>query len=110
MSFAGMPREDITTARNHIILISVIAALILIAVFTGLVVFISRKVAAPLKETADSLEIVAGGDFTEESDTSSMLAETYSLIQSYRVLHGNRVSYCRQCARMAKSKSEPTEP
>ena len=89
MSFAGMPREDIVSARNHIILISVIAALILIAVFTGLVVFISRKVAAPLKETADSLEIVAGGDFTEESDTSSMLAETYSLIQSYRGLQEN---------------------
>lgn len=89
MSFAGMPREDIVSARNHIIMVSVIAALILIAVFTALVVLIARKVAAPLKETADSLEIVASGDFTEESDTESMLAETYSLIRSYRGLQEN---------------------
>ena len=89
MSFAGMPREDIVSARNHIILVSVIAALILIAVFTALVVLIAKKVAAPLKETADSLEIVASGDFTEESDTESMLAETYSLIRSYRGLQEN---------------------
>ncbi len=89
MSFAGMPREDIVSARNHIIMVSVIAALILIAVFTALVVLIAKKVAAPLKETADSLEIVASGDFTEESDTESMLAETYSLIRSYRGLQEN---------------------
>ncbi|MCR5831450.1 MAG: cache domain-containing protein [Lachnospiraceae bacterium] len=89
MSFAGMPREDIVSARSHIIMVSVIAALILIAVFTVLVVLIAKKVAAPLKETADSLEIVASGDFTEESDTESMLAETYSLIKSYRGLQEN---------------------
>ena len=89
MSFAGTPRADVVSARNHIIIVSVIAALILIAVFVVLVILIARKVSAPLRETADSLEIVAAGDFTEESDTDSMLAETYSLIQSYRSLQEN---------------------
>ena len=89
MSFAGTPRADVVAARNHIILVSVIAGLILIAFFGTLVVLIARKVSTPLKATAESLEIVAGGDFTEESDTDSMLAETYSLIQSYRGLQEN---------------------
>ena len=89
MSFAGTPRADVVSARNHIIIISVIAALILIAVFVVLVVIIAKKVSAPLKATADNLETGAKGDFTEESDTESMLAETYSLIQSYRVLQEN---------------------
>lgn len=89
MSFAGTPRADVVSARNHIIIVSVIAALILIAVFVVLVILIAKKVSAPLRETADSLEIVAAGDFTEESDTDSMLAETYSLIQSYRSLQEN---------------------
>ncbi len=89
MSFAGTPRADVVAARNHIILVSVIVGLILIAFFGTLVVLIARKVSTPLKATAESLEIVAGGDFTEESDTDSMLAETYSLIQSYRGLQEN---------------------
>lgn len=89
MSFAGTPRADVVAARNHIILVSAIAALILIALFVVFVVIIARKISAPLRETADSLEIVARGDFTEESDTDSMLAETYSLIQSYRGLQEN---------------------
>ncbi len=89
MSFAGMPRADIVAARNHVILVSVIAGLVLVAIFTLLVIFIAKKVSSPLKATAESLEIVAGGDFTEESDTDSMLAETYSLIQSYRGLQEN---------------------
>ncbi len=89
MSFAGTPRADVVKARNHIILVSIIAALILIAFFIVLVLFIARKVSAPLRETADSLEVIAKGDFTEETDTESMLAETYSLIQSYRGLQEN---------------------
>ncbi len=89
MSFAGTPRADVVEARNHIILVSIIAALILIAFFVVLVIFIARKVSAPLRETADSLEVIAKGDFTEETDTESMLAETYSLIRSYRGLQEN---------------------
>ena len=89
MSFAGMPRADIETAKNHVIIVSVIAGAVLVAIFTILVILIAKKVSAPLKATADSLEVVAGGDFTEETDTDSILAETYSLIHSYRGLQDN---------------------
>ncbi len=89
MSFAGTPRADVVAARNQIILISVICALILIAVFVVLVLLISKKISNPLRETADSLETIAKGDFTVENEAESMIAETYSLIQSYHGLREN---------------------
>ena len=89
MSFAGTPREDVIAARNHVVLVSVIVALILIAVFGVFVVLLAKKIAAPLKTTADSLETFASGDLTAENDADSMLAETYSLIQSYHGLQDN---------------------
>ena len=89
MTFAGTPRVDVISARNHAILVSVIVAVILLLVFGAVVVFLARKVAAPLKITADGLETIAKGDLTEENDVESMLAETHSLIQSYRSLQDN---------------------
>ncbi len=89
MSFAGTPRADVVEARNHIIIVSIIAALILIAIFVTLVIIISKKVSDPLKETADSLETVARGDFTAINESSSAIAETHSLIESYRGLQEN---------------------
>ena len=89
MSFAGTPRADVVEARNQIILISVICALVLIVIFVVLVLLISQKVSNPLKETADSLETIAKGDFTVENEAESIIAETYSLIQSYHGLRDN---------------------
>ncbi len=89
MAFAGTPRADISAAKNNIILISVITALILIVVFGAAVIILSKKVSAPLKVTADSLETIAKGDLTAENDLESAIAETNSLIQSYRSLQEN---------------------
>ena len=89
MSFAGTPRADIDEAKRSIILISVITALILIIVFGAIVFFLSKKVSAPLRVTADSLETIAKGDLTAENDMESNIAETNSLIQSYRGLQDN---------------------
>ena len=89
MSFAGTPRADIVTARNHIILISTIIGLALIVLFGVIVVILSKKVSNPLKETADSLETIAKGDFTAVNDAESAIAETSILIESYRGLQEN---------------------
>ena len=89
MSFAGTPRADVVEARNTIILVSIICALILIAIFVVLVILIARRVSNPLKETADNLDTIAKGDFTAISETESAIAETDSLIQSYRILREN---------------------
>ena len=89
MAFAGTPREDITAAKRSIILISVITALILILVCGAVVIILSKKVSTPLKVTADSLETIANGDLTAENDLESAIAETNSLIMSYRALQEN---------------------
>ena len=89
MAFAGTPRADITSAKRNIILISVITALILIIVFGAVVFILSKKVTEPLKVTADSLETIANGDLTAENDMESTIAETNSLIMSYRGLQEN---------------------
>ena len=89
MSFAGTPRADVVAARNQIMLVSIIVAIILIAVIVVIVIILSRRVANPLKVTADSLETIAKGDFTNETDIESLVAETDSLIRSYRGLQEN---------------------
>ncbi|MBO4903589.1 MAG: methyl-accepting chemotaxis protein [Lachnospiraceae bacterium] len=89
MAFAGTPRSDISSARNSIILISVITAVILFVIFGAAVIILSKKVSTPLKVTADSLETIANGDLTAENDLESAIAETDSLIQSYRGLQAN---------------------
>lgn len=89
MAFAGTPREDITAAKRSIILISVITGLILILVCGSVVIILSRRVSTPLKVTADSLETIANGDLTAENDLESAIAETNSLIMSYRALQEN---------------------
>ncbi len=89
MAFAGTPRADISSAKRNIILISAITALILIILFGVFVFLLSRRVSTPLKVTADNLETVANGDLTAQNDMESAIAETNSLIQSYRGLQDN---------------------
>ncbi len=89
MAFAGTPRADITAAKRNIILISVITALILLIVFGAVVFVLSKRVTSPLKATADSLETIANGDLTAENEMESNIAETNSLIMSYRGLQEN---------------------
>lgn len=89
MSFAGTPRSDISSAKRNIILISVITAIILMVVFGGIVIILSKKVSTPLRVTAESLEVIAKGDLTAENDLESAVAETDSLIQSYKGLQSN---------------------
>lgn len=89
MAFAGTPRSDISSAKRNIILISVITAIILMVVFGGIVIILSKKVSTPLRVTAESLEVIAKGDLTAENELESAVAETDSLIQSYRGLQSN---------------------
>ena len=89
MAFAGTPRSDISSAKRNIILISVITAIILMVVFGGIVIILSKKVSTPLRVTAESLEVIAKGDLTAENELESAVAETDSLIQSYKELQSN---------------------
>lgn len=89
MSFAGKPRADVAAAKNKMIITSIVAAVVLIVIFGAFVIFLSRKVSAPIKSTADSLEIIAKGDFTSDNDYDSAITETKSLITSSKGLQKN---------------------
>ena len=89
MAFAGTPRLTFIAARNQVIVTSVIVAVVLIAVFVTVAILLAKKISAPIRSTADSLETIANGDFTVKSEAESSIEETYSLIQSYMALQDN---------------------
>ena len=89
MAFAGTPRADVVQIRNHIILISVLTGLAILIISGAVVIILSRKVSTALRTTAENLETVAKGDLTAENDMDSAIAETASLIESYRELQSN---------------------
>ena len=89
MAFAGTPRADLAAAKRNIIVISIITGVALLVIFGAVIIYLSKKVSAPLRVTADSLETIAKGDLTAENDMESNIAETNSLIQSYRGLQDN---------------------
>ena len=89
MAFAGTPRADVVKIRNHIILISVLTGLAILILSGAVVIVLSRRVSSALRTTAENLETVAKGDLTAENDMDSAIAETASLIESYRELQSN---------------------
>ena len=89
MSFAGTPRAVVTAAKRNIIIVAIIVGLIIMIVAGAIVIKLSMNVSNTLKVTADSLENVAKGDLTMVNDTESAIAETHSLIESYRGLQSN---------------------
>ncbi len=89
MSFAGTPRADVVKIRNHIILISVLTGLAILIISGSIVIVLSRRVSSALRTTSENLETVAKGDLTAENDMDSAIAETASLIESYKELQSN---------------------
>ncbi len=89
MSFAGTPRESVQAAQRRIMITAIVVALILIGLSAAVVFKLSRNISTALKVTADSLENVAKGDLTQVNDSESSIAETSSLIASYRELQSN---------------------
>ncbi len=89
MAFAGTPRSTFIVARNQVIVTSAIVAVVLIAIFVTVAIILAKRISAPIRTTADSLEVIANGDFTVKSEASSSIQETYSLIKSYMALQDN---------------------
>lgn len=89
MSFAGTPRAVISSAKRNIIVVAIIVGVIIMILAGAVVIKLSKSVSTALKVTADSLENVAKGDLTMVNDTESAIAETHSLIESYKGLQSN---------------------
>lgn len=89
MSFAGTPRAVISSAKRNIIVVAIIVGVIIMILAGAVVIKLSKSVSTALRVTADSLENVAKGDLTMVNDTESAIAETHSLIESYKGLQSN---------------------
>lgn len=86
MAFAGKPATQIQKAEQHIMLIVLGLAAILIGIFTVIAIMIAKKVSNPIKEVADSLKTLSTGETKIELNAESHVAETIILIDSIKIL------------------------
>ena len=89
MAFAGKPATQIKNAEQHIMLIIMGIAALLIGVFTIIAIMIAKKVSDPIKEVANSLKTLSTGETKIELNTESHVTETIVLIDSIKVLLAN---------------------
>ncbi len=89
MSFAGKPATQIQEAEKHIILLILLISAILEAVFVVVSLIIAKKVANPIKEVADKLQVLSSGQIDVAIESSSHVMETKTLIESLGTLRDN---------------------
>ena len=89
MAFAGKSCEAVNKAKMTVLWTSIIAALIVIAIFVVLVIILAKKVVAPFTTLTDSLSDMSEGDMSVTRSTSSALSETSILIESSKKLQQN---------------------
>lgn len=89
MAFAGKPATQIYKAEQHIMVIIMGLAVLLIGVFTVITIMIAKKVSDPIKEVANSLKTLSTGETKIELNAESHVTETITLIDSIKVLLAN---------------------
>ena len=80
MAFAGKTCENFDSAVGRMMMVLLLIAVILIAVFSIICSLVSNVVSAPLKACADAIGKLADGDLRAENNASSIVDETKSLI------------------------------
>ena len=90
MAFAGIPSADVNAAiaktRRTFILCVVISFLL----WSGVAIWLARRIGKSLKVTADELAVVASGDLQAEPVANqSKVTEVSSLIESTTFMHDN---------------------
>ena len=89
MAFSGKPATQIQMAERHIFLLIFGISAFLICVFVVIAVLLAKKVALPMKEVADGIEKLSGGDVDVEICSTSYVAETSTLLESTKILSGS---------------------
>ncbi len=80
MSFAGKPATQVQAAKKRLYLMIFSIGIVLTSLFAILAMFISRKVAEPLKKAAMAVESLADGQLNENFEVTSGIAETTMLL------------------------------
>lgn len=78
--------SDALSAVSTVKTVCIAVALVLIALFSGLIVFLARKVSNPLKKVAEAMEVTSTGDLHADTDIDSIVYETKLLVDSAKTL------------------------
>ncbi len=105
MAFSGKPATQIQNAKSHIVLMISIIGGILIAFFAALALILAKRVATPMKKTADMIGKLAGGDISVQNDSTSNVKETKTLIGSSGTLSKKLSEVIGKTKEMAKELS-----
>lgn len=77
---------DILSGISSIKKTTIIICLICIIAFMALAIFVARIISAPLKKIAGAIGELSTGDVTVECDAHSIIKETVSIIDAFRIL------------------------
>lgn len=90
MAFAGIPSADVNAAISKVTRTFILCAVISFLFWSGLAIWLARRVGKALRVSADALSVVASGDLqTELSKNDSKVTEVTSLIQSTDLVYNN---------------------
>ena len=82
MAFAGKPATQIQKAERHIVLLMFGIGTLLFVIFTGAALVLAKKMSEPIKEVAEKLQVLSGGELNVNLEKTSHIKETIVLKDS----------------------------
>ena len=82
MAFAGKPATQIQKAERHIVLLMFGIGTLLFVIFTGAALVLAKKMSDPIKEVAEKLQVLSGGELNVNLEKTSHIKETIVLKDS----------------------------
>ena len=82
MAFAGRNGAEVQAMVNRSALVTLSISAVLLILFIVVCLILARKVSDPIRDCADTLEKIAGGDLNVQLDAQSHIEETKELIHA----------------------------
>ena len=82
MAFAGITCEKVNATINKFVNVVILMAIILLAIFVCIVLYLAKKIAAPIKNSVNVIAQIADGDLNVKNDSVSNITETQELIHA----------------------------
>ena len=89
MAFAGKTVENVQTVADELFQKFMVIGTINIVVFTIIIIVLARIVKKPFGKIADSLEVFANGDLSQDIQIKSVIDETSRIIDSTKKLQSS---------------------
>lgn len=89
MAFAGKTVKNVQEASDALFRTFMIVGTMNIVVFAVLIIVLARNIRKPFRQIADSLEVLADGDLSQNIQMNSVIRETSRVIDSAKKLQSN---------------------